>query len=207
MSWRLREQAFPIAASAPSTTSCSRRLATTRPRSPRAFLRAHTVALLSAIGETVYELGVDFFDILDYFGEVIVMFLRLAAQPWRWRWTPMVYHLEMYGLRSVPIIMLINFLVGAIVTQQGIFQLAKFGAADYAVSLVGVLGLRELGVLMTSIMIAGRTGSSITAEIGSMKMREEIDALEGDGARSAGSADHPAVGGARDRPASSDVPC
>ena len=90
----------------------------------------------------------------------------------------MVYHLEMYGLRSVPIILLINFLVGAIVTQQGIFQLARFGAADYAVNLVGVLGLRELGVLMTSIMIAGRTGSSITAEIGSMKMREEIDALK-----------------------------
>ena len=119
----------------------------------------------------------------------------------------MVYHLEMYGLRSVPIILLINFLVGAIVTQQGIFQLARFGAADYAVNLVGVLGLRELGVLMTSIMIAGRTGSAITAEIGSMKMREEIDALEGDGARSARSADHPAVGGAGDRSAGSDVPC
>ena len=68
------------------------------------------------------------------------MFLRLAPQPWRWRWTPMVHHLEMYGLRSVPIIMLINFLVGAIVTQQGIFQLTRFGAADYAVNLVGVLG-------------------------------------------------------------------
>jgi phospholipid/cholesterol/gamma-HCH transport system permease protein len=139
---------------------------------------AHTVALLSAVGETVYGAGADFFDIVDYLGEVIVMLLRLAPTPWRWRWTPMVYHLEMYGLRSVPIILLINFLVGAIVTQQGIFQLAKFGAADYAVSLVGVLGLRELGVLMTSIMVAGRTGSAITAEIGSMKMREEIDALK-----------------------------
>ena len=139
---------------------------------------AHSIALLSAIGETVHGSGVDFLDIVDYFGEVVVMLLRLAPQPWRWRWTPMVYHLEMYGLRSVPIILLINFLVGAIVTQQGIFQLAKFGAADYAVSLVGVLGLRELGVLMTAIMIAGRTGSSITAEIGSMKMREEIDALK-----------------------------
>jgi phospholipid/cholesterol/gamma-HCH transport system permease protein len=138
----------------------------------------HTVALLSAVGETVAESGVDFIDIVDYLGEVVAMFLRLALQPLRWRWTAMVYHLEMYGLRSVPIIMLINFLVGAIVTQQGIFQLAKFGAADYAVNLVGVLGLRELGVLMTSIMIAGRTGSSITAEIGSMKMREEIDALK-----------------------------
>ena len=138
----------------------------------------HSVALLSAVGETVYDSGVDFFDIVDYLGEVVAMLFRLPPQPWRWRWTPMVYHLEMYGLRSVPIILLINFLVGAIVTQQGIFQLAKFGAADYAVSLVGVLGLRELGVLMTSIMVAGRTGSSITAEIGSMKMREEIDALK-----------------------------
>ena len=139
---------------------------------------AHTVALLSAVGETVAELGVDFIDIVDYLGEVVMMFLRLAVQPLRWRWTAMVYHLEMYGLRSVPIIVLINFLVGAIVTQQGIFQLTRFGAADYAVNLVAVLGLRELGVLMTSIMIAGRTGSSITAEIGSMKMREEIDALK-----------------------------
>src|ERR1700723_3581537 len=138
----------------------------------------HTVALLSAVGETIYDLGVDFFDIVDYLGEIVVMFLRLAPQPWRWRWTPMVHHLEMYGLRSVPIIMLINFLVGAIVTQQGIFQLNSFGASAYAVNLVGVLGLRELGVLMTSIMIAGRTGSAITAEIGSMKMREEIDALK-----------------------------
>lgn len=139
---------------------------------------AHTVALLSAVGETVAESGVDFIDLVDYLGEVVAMFLRLAVQPLRWRWTAMVYHLEMYGLRSVPIIVLINFLVGAIVTQQGIFQLTRFGAADYAVNLVAVLGLRELGVLMTSIMIAGRTGSSITAEIGSMKMREEIDALK-----------------------------
>jgi phospholipid/cholesterol/gamma-HCH transport system permease protein len=138
----------------------------------------HGIALLSAVGETVAESGIDFIDIVDYLGEIVVMFLRLAPQPWRWRWIPMVHHLEMFGLRSVPIIMLINFLVGAIVTQQGIFQLARFGASTYAVDLVGVLGLRELGVLMTSIMIAGRTGSAITAEIGSMKMREEIDALK-----------------------------
>jgi phospholipid/cholesterol/gamma-HCH transport system permease protein len=138
----------------------------------------HGIALLSAVGETVADAGIDFIDIVDYLGEIVVMFLRLAPQPWRWRWIPMVHHLEMFGLRSVPIIMLINFLVGAIVTQQGVFQLARFGASTYAVDLVGVLGLRELGVLMTSIMIAGRTGSAITAEIGSMKMREEIDALK-----------------------------
>ncbi len=148
------------------------------PEAPTRRLPPHGIALLSAVGETVHDSGVDFIDIVDYLGEIVVMFLRLALWPLRWRWTSMVHHLEMFGLRSVPIIMLINFLVGAIVTQQGIFQLAKFGASTYAVDLVGVLGLRELGVLMTSIMIAGRTGSAITAEIGSMKMREEIDALK-----------------------------
>ena len=148
------------------------------PEAPTRRHPSHGITLLSAVGETVYDLGVDFIDIVDYLGEIVAMFLRLALWPLRWRWTSMVHHLEMFGLRSVPIIMLINFLVGAIVTQQGIFQLAKFGASTYAVDLVGVLGLRELGVLMTSIMIAGRTGSAITAEIGSMKMREEIDALK-----------------------------
>jgi phospholipid/cholesterol/gamma-HCH transport system permease protein len=138
---------------------------------------SHGIALLGAVGETVYNVGADFIATIDYLGEIVVMTARLLSHPMRWRWTSMTYHLERYSLRSMPIIVLINFLVGAIVTQQGVFQLARFGASQYAVNLVGVLGLRELGVLMTAIMVAGRTGSAITAEIGSMKMREEIDAL------------------------------
>ena len=144
---------------------------------PRQVRPSPALVLLAAIGETVYTAGEDLVDIVDYLGEIVVMWSRLALRPGRWRWTSVAYHLEIFSLRSVPIIALINFLVGAIVTQQGVFQLARFGASPYAVNLVGVLGLRELGVLMTSIMIAGRTGSAITAEIGSMKMREEIDAL------------------------------
>jgi phospholipid/cholesterol/gamma-HCH transport system permease protein len=77
----------------------------------------------------------------------------------------------------LPIIVLINFLVGCIVAQQGLFQLRRFGASTFTVDLIGILVLRELAVLLTSIMIAGRTGSAITAELGSMKMREEVDAL------------------------------
>jgi len=73
--------------------------------------------------------------------------------------------------------MLISFLVGAIVAQQGIFQLNRFGASTFAVNLIGILVLRELGVLLTSIMVAGRSGSAFTAELGSMTMREEVDAL------------------------------
>jgi phospholipid/cholesterol/gamma-HCH transport system permease protein len=80
-------------------------------------------------------------------------------------------------LRGVPIIALISFLVGGIVAQQGIFQLHRFGASSFVVDLVGILTLRELGALLTAIMVAGRSGSAITAEIGSMKMREEIDAI------------------------------
>jgi phospholipid/cholesterol/gamma-HCH transport system permease protein len=135
-------------------------------------------SLLTAIGESVYTAGHDLAEGVSFFGEMVTMTLRLLPRPMSWRWTSMTYHLENYSLRSIPIIALINFLVGAIVMQQGIFQLARFGAAPYAVNLVAILGLRELGVLMTSIMIAGRTGSAITAEIGSMSMREEIDALK-----------------------------
>ena len=81
------------------------------------------------------------------------------------------------GLRGAPLILMINFFVGAIVAQQGIIQLARFGASSLTVDLVAILTLRELGVMLTSIMVAGRSGSAITAELGAMNMREELDAL------------------------------
>ena len=88
-----------------------------------------------------------------------------------------VNQLDHMGVRAVSIIILMSFLIGAIIAQQGAFQLRYFGAEVFVVDLVGILQLREIGVLLTAIMIAGRSGSAITAEIGSMKMREEIDAL------------------------------
>ena len=114
---------------------------------------------------------------IAFLGELALGVLKVALNPKAMRPTSMVFHLESFSLRAVPVIATINFLVGCIVAQQGIFQLRRFGASDYAIDLVGVLVLRELGVLLTSIMVAGRTGSAITAELGSMKMREEIDAL------------------------------
>jgi len=86
--------------------------------------------------------------------------------------------LDRVGWRAVPIILLITFLIGGIIAQQGFFHFRKFGADEYVVDLVGILVLREIGVLIVAIMVAGRSGSSYTAEIGSMKMREEIDALQ-----------------------------
>jgi conserved hypothetical integral membrane protein len=89
-----------------------------------------------------------------------------------------VSQLDHMGVRAMPIIILMSFLIGAIIAQQGAFQLRYFGAEIFVVDLVGILQLREIGVLLTAIMIAGRSGSAITAEIGSMKMREEVDALK-----------------------------
>ncbi len=86
--------------------------------------------------------------------------------------------MDRMGVRAVPIIALMSFLIGAVIAQQGAFQLRNFGAEIFVVDLVGILQLREIGVLLTAIMIAGRSGSAITAEIGSMRMREEVDALQ-----------------------------
>jgi phospholipid/cholesterol/gamma-HCH transport system permease protein len=145
------------------------------PRPPATPLTA--VGLLASVGESVVGAGDDLTKGLGFLGQLVSVVVALLPRPGRWRWTATIHHLEMFSLRSAPIILLINFLVGAIVAQQGIFQLAHFGATPYVVDLIGVLILRELGVLLTSIMIAGRSGSAITAEIGSMNMREEIDAL------------------------------
>lgn len=89
-----------------------------------------------------------------------------------------VHQMHRMGVGAIPIVMLMSTIVGAIIAQQGAFQLRYFGAEIFVVDLVGILVLRELGVLLTAIMIAGRSGSAITAEIGSMKMREETDALK-----------------------------
>ena len=88
-----------------------------------------------------------------------------------------MFHLEQTGLDAVPIVVLLNFLVGAVVAFLGATVLKDFGASIFTVELVGYSFLREFGVLLTAIMVAGRSGSAFTAQIGSMKAREEIDAI------------------------------
>ena len=119
----------------------------------------------------------DAIQLTAFLGEVTAAFLRLFRQPWRFRTTSFFHHLDHAGLRAVPIIALICFLIGAVVMQQGVVQLRPFGAEPFAVNMVAILALREVGILLTAIMVAGRSGSAFTAEIGSMKMREEIDAM------------------------------
>ncbi|CAM5220891.1 ABC transporter permease [Bosea thiooxidans] len=135
------------------------------------------VDVLVDIGKAVVGFGRDMVGGAMFLGEVIVGSASVMLGPRKFRGPSLVNQIELIAFNGAPIIMLISFLVGCIVAQQGIFQLQQFGAAAFVVNLTGILILRELAVLLTSIMIAGRSGSAFTAEIGSMKMREEIDAL------------------------------
>jgi len=139
--------------------------------------RSRMVDFLEDVGKSVTGAGRDLIDGVAFLGELISALVRVMLHPRRFRGPAVVNQLEQVAYRGVPIIVLISFLVGCIIAQQGIFQLVRFGATAFVVDLTGILVLRELGVLLTSIMVAGRSGSAFTAEIGSMKMREEIDAL------------------------------
>jgi phospholipid/cholesterol/gamma-HCH transport system permease protein len=132
---------------------------------------------LASIGLAMTQVGGTIAAIVNLIGALMMAFLRVVARPRSFRLTSMVHQLDNVAWRAVPIILLITFLIGCIIAQQGLFHFRKFGADVYVVDMVGILVLRELGVLIVCIMVAGRSGSAYTAELGSMKMREEIDAL------------------------------
>jgi phospholipid/cholesterol/gamma-HCH transport system permease protein len=134
-------------------------------------------AWIELLGRVADEIGRDFLSLLEMLGAILQALIRIILHPRRLRFTSMVHHIDRVGLQALPIVLMITFLIGAIIFQQGTFYFRKFGAGEYAVNLVGVLVLREIGVLLVAIMVAGRSGSSYTAELGAMKMREEIDAL------------------------------
>jgi phospholipid/cholesterol/gamma-HCH transport system permease protein len=134
-------------------------------------------ATLESIGRATVALYIDFKFFLAMLGAIGASLASIVLRPGSLRATSAVYHLYRVGWQAVPIVVLITFLIGGIIAQQGIFHFRKFGADAYVVDMVGILVLREIGVLIVSIMVAGRSGSAYTAELGSMKMREEIDAL------------------------------
>jgi phospholipid/cholesterol/gamma-HCH transport system permease protein len=132
---------------------------------------------LASVGLSLVSVGHSFAAFVNMIGALSVALVRVLARPRSFRLTSMVHQLDNVGWRAVPIIVLITFLIGCIIAQQGIFHFRKFGADIYVVDMVGILVLREIGVLIVTIMVAGRSGSAYTAELGSLKMREEIDAL------------------------------
>jgi phospholipid/cholesterol/gamma-HCH transport system permease protein len=132
---------------------------------------------LSDLGMATVGAREDIAIFLQMLGALFMALIGVVRRPRSLRLTSLVYQLYRVGWQAIPIIMLITFLIGAIIAQQGFFHFRRFGAESYTVDMVGILVLRELGVLIVAIMVAGRSGSAYTAELGSMKMREEIDAL------------------------------
>ncbi len=135
------------------------------------------VAKVNDIGRSALSARDDVTVFLRMLGSLFLALVGVLRRPRSLRLTSLVYQLYRVGWQAIPIVVLITFLIGAIIAQQGFFHFRKFGADSYVVDMVGILVLRELGVLIVAIMVAGRSGSAYTAELGSMKMREEIDAL------------------------------
>jgi phospholipid/cholesterol/gamma-HCH transport system permease protein len=135
------------------------------------------VAKLNDIGRSAVGATEDISVFLQMLASLFLALVGVLRRPRSLRLTSLVYQLYRVGWQAIPIMVLITFLIGAIIAQQGFFHFRKFGADSYVVDMVGILVLRELGVLIVAIMVAGRSGSAYTAELGSMKMREEIDAL------------------------------
>ena len=135
------------------------------------------ILALDEVGRITLDLLSDTVEFVRLLAELSVAIGRILLHPRRFRLTSAVYHLFRVGWQAVPIMALITFLIGGIIAQQGFFHFRKFGADSYVVDMVGILVVREIAVLIVSIMSAGRSGAAYTAELGSMKMREEIDAL------------------------------
>jgi phospholipid/cholesterol/gamma-HCH transport system permease protein len=138
----------------------------------------HTfVGFLARMGEVTVAIIRRGYSILGFFGLVSATAARLLGHPSRLRGVATVTQMEQTGLNAMPIIGLLSFLIGVVMAYQGADQLRRFGAEIYTVNLLGVSILRELGVLMAAIIIAGRSGSAFTAQIGTMQVNQEVDAL------------------------------
>ncbi len=116
--------------------------------------------------------------LLSFVGLTLTALLRDLLLPGRLRLTALFFHMEQTGLNALPIVGLISFLVGVVLAFQGAAQLSRFGAEIFTVNLVGVGVLRDMGVLLTAIVVAGRSGSAFTAQIGTMKVNEEVAAMQ-----------------------------
>ncbi len=116
-------------------------------------------------------------NLLNFLGQMLCGLGKSIIQPRRIRWTSLVSHMEQVGVKAVPIVALLAFLIGLVIVYMGAAQLARFGAQVFAVNLLEIATMRELGPLLTAIVVAGRSGSSFTAQIGAMKSNEEISAM------------------------------
>jgi phospholipid/cholesterol/gamma-HCH transport system permease protein len=138
---------------------------------------ASPLAPVGRLGEGTLTFVAEARGIVAFLGLVSLTLLRVARDPRRLRFTALAAQLQRTGLAAMPIVGLISFLIGVVLAYQGVEQLRLFGAQIYVVDLVGLSVLREVGILLTAIIVAGRSGSAFTAQIGTMQVREEVDAM------------------------------
>jgi len=138
------------------------------PRTPDLFVR---------IGDWAYRFAADCREMLVFLGGMSIAFLQSLLRPWSIRWRDVLFYLERAGVDAVPILLLIQFLLGITLAFLGASQLEQFGANIYVADMVALAMVYEIGPLMTAILVAGRSGAAFAAEIGTMKVSEEIDAL------------------------------
>ena len=143
-----------------------------RPDPPKPMVR-----VLDEVGEATILAGRTMVGLLGFFGALLIAIWNLCRNPRRFRFNAVVQRFEAVGVRALGIIGLMSFLVGIVIAQQGAVQLRQFGFESFTINLVGRSAIKELGVLMTAIMVAGRSGSAFAAQIGSMKLNEEVDAM------------------------------
>ncbi len=143
-----------------------------RPKRPSALSR-----MFNEVGLGMVAAWQTMFGFMAFLGQVVVATINLALHPRRFRIHAIIQHFDMVGIRALAIIGLMSFLIGIVIAQQGAAQLREFGAEIFTINLVGRLSFRELGILMTAIMVAGRSGSAFAAQIGTMKVTEEVDAM------------------------------
>ena len=143
-----------------------------RPDSGAPFVR-----VMREIGDATIGAGQSLLGLLGFFGATMIGLWGLITHPKRFRFNAMARQFEVVGVKALGIIGLMSFLIGIVIAQQGAVQLRQFGAEVFAINLIGRITLRELGVLMTAIMVAGRSGSAFAAQLGSMKLAEEVDAM------------------------------
>ena len=134
-------------------------------------------AALARLGRAIHDNWKETLALVSFLGENLSKLARMVREPERFRLTPTVHHMEQAGLDAVPLVALLSFMVGAVIAFLGATVLRDFGAEIYVVELVSIAFLREFGVLLTAILLAGRTASAYTAQIGAMVSREEVDAI------------------------------
>lgn len=132
---------------------------------------------LARFGRTAWDYAVNLRRALTFAGEAAVVFCFLLARARRFRWRVLLANLQIDGLNAMPIIGLLSFLMGIVIAYQGSEQLKTFGANIFIVDLVGISLLREIAPLLTAILVAGRSGSAYAAQIGTMTVTEELDAM------------------------------